>query len=159
MQLQHSNALMRSYVDGCITNFTYLLNTYFMHSESADAAREPRSRRNWGKQTSIVNDVIHYECMTDIFVYSLYRTLQVRKISGIFPEKFRKLSDILFFRKSYNPTDASCNEHCCVGVRSYGRQTNWAKVNWATHQLSDNQLGDTRRSTGRQWFTVNIKSK
>jgi len=59
---------------------------------------------NRGKQTSSVNDVIHYECMLDIFVYSLYRTLQVRKISGIFPEKFRKVSDILFFRKSYNPS-------------------------------------------------------
>jgi len=56
-----------------------------------------------GKQTSSVNDVIHYECMIDIFVYSLYITLQVRKISWIFPEKFRKVSDI-FFRKSYNPT-------------------------------------------------------
>ena len=67
-----------------------------MHSESADA----------GKQTSSVNDVIHYECIIDIFVYSLYRSLQVRKISGIFPEKFRKVSDILFFRKSYNP---NCN--------------------------------------------------
>jgi len=52
-----------------------------------------------------VNDVIHYECLIDIFVYSLYRTLQVRKISGIFPQKFLKVSDILFFRKSYNPTD------------------------------------------------------
>jgi len=58
-----------------------------------------------GKQTSSVNDVIYYdyECMIDIFVYSLVRTLRVRKISGIFPEKFRKVSDILFFRKSYNP--------------------------------------------------------
>jgi len=42
-----------------------------------------------GKRTSSVNDVIHYECMID----NLYRTLQVRKISGI-----------LFFRKSYNPS-------------------------------------------------------
>jgi len=42
--------------------------------------------------------------MIDIFVYHLYRTLQVRKISGIFPEKIRKVSDILFFRKSYNPS-------------------------------------------------------
>ena len=33
-----------------------------------------------GKQTSSVNDVIHYECMID-------KTLHVRKISGIFPEK------------------------------------------------------------------------
>jgi len=50
-----------------------------------------------GKQANSVNDVIRYECVID-------RTLQVRKISGIFPEKFRKVSDILFFRKSYNPT-------------------------------------------------------
>ena len=51
-----------------------------------------------GKQTSSVNDVIHYQCMID-------RTLHVRKMSGIFLEKFRKVSDIQFFRKTYNPRD------------------------------------------------------
>jgi len=151
MQLQHSNALMRSYVDGCITNFTYLLNTYFMHSESADAAREPRSRRNWGKQTSIVNDVIHYECMTDIFVYSLYRTLQVRKISGIFPEKFRKVSDILFFPEKLQP-------YWCIMQWTL---LCWCAVIWATNQLGESQLGDTpterqptRRHSSVNWATV-----
>jgi len=46
---------------------------------------QPRSRR---KQASSVNDVIHYECMIDIFAYSVYRTLQVWKISGKIPESF-----------------------------------------------------------------------
>jgi len=103
MQLQHSNALMRSCVDGCLTKFTCLLTLCTRSRRKLRKAHRDISR-SMGKQTSSVNDVIHYECMLDIFVYSLYRTLQVRKISGIFPEKFRKVSDILFFRKSYNPT-------------------------------------------------------
>jgi len=36
------------------------------------------------------------------------------------------------------------------GVRSTGRQTNWATVNWVTNQPGDNQLGDNIWSTGRQ---------
>ena len=97
MQLQHSNVLMRSCVDGCFTKITCLLTLCTLSRQTHLAVA--------GKQTSSVNDVIHYERMIDIFVYSLYRTLQVRKISGIFPEEFRKVSDILFFRKSYNPTE------------------------------------------------------
>ena len=96
MQLQHSNALMRSCVDGCFTKFTCLLTLCTL--ESADAA----SLAVAGKQTSSVNDVIHYECMIDI-LFIVFIELQVRKISGTFPEKFRKVSNILFLRKSYNP--------------------------------------------------------
>jgi len=46
-----------------------------------------------GKQTSSssVNDVIHYECMIDIFVYSLYRIIELSRY-GNFPEFFRKKS-------------------------------------------------------------------
>jgi len=80
---------MRSCVDGCFTKFTCLLTLCTVSRQTHLAVA--------GKQTSSVNDVIHYECMID-------RTLHVRKISGNFPEKFRKVSDILFFRKTYNPT-------------------------------------------------------
>ena len=37
--------------------------------------------------------------MIDIFVYSLYRTLQVRKISGIFPENSGKFPTFYFSGK------------------------------------------------------------
>ena len=54
-----------------------------MHSESADAASQSQESR------LAAHDVIRYECMIDIFVYSIYRTLQVRKISaGKIPENF-----------------------------------------------------------------------
>ena len=57
-----------------------------------------------GKQTSSVNDVIHYECVVDISVYSLYIELSRY---GKFPEFLRKNSGkfptFYFFRKSYNP--------------------------------------------------------
>jgi len=55
-----------------------------MHSKSADAASQSQESR---LASSSVNDVIHYECMNHIFVYRFHRTLQVRKISGMFPEK------------------------------------------------------------------------
>jgi len=55
----------------------YLLNAF---PESADAASQSQET-----EESSVNDVIHYECMIDIFVYSLYRSPQVRKISGKLP--------------------------------------------------------------------------
>ena len=88
MQLQHSNALF-AFMRWCLlTKFTCLLTLCTLSRQTHCAVA--------GKQTSSVNDVIHYECMID-------RTLHVRKISGIFPEKFRKVSDILFFRKTYNP--------------------------------------------------------
>ena len=87
MQLQHSIALI-AFMRWCLlTKFTCLLTLCTLSRQTHIA----------GKQTSSVNDVIHYECMID-------RILHVRKISGIFPEKFRKVSDILFFRKTYNPS-------------------------------------------------------
>jgi len=49
--------------------------------------------------------------------------------------------------------DTLTNNH---GVRSTGRQTNWATVNRATNQPGDNQLGDTFRSTGRQYPHRNL---
>jgi len=94
MQLQHSNVLMLMLTVALLSLLAYLLYALWVGRRSLAVT---------GKQTSSVNDVIRYECMIDIFVYSLYRTLHVRKISGIFPEKFRKVSGILFFRKSYNP--------------------------------------------------------
>ena len=36
-----------------------------------------------------------------------------------------------------------CVHHVVGGVRSSGRQINWAKVKWATHQLGDNQVGES----------------
>ena len=89
MQLQRSNALILFMRWWLLTKFTCLLTLCTLSRQTHLAVA--------GKQSSSVNDVIHYECMID-------RTLHVRKISGIFPEKFRKVSDILFFRKSYNPS-------------------------------------------------------
>ena len=89
MQLHHSNALIAFMRWWLLTKFTCLLTLCTLSRQTHLAVA--------GKQTSSVNDVIHYECMTD-------RTLHVRKISGIFPEKFRKVSDILFFQKTYNPS-------------------------------------------------------
>jgi len=97
MQLQHSNALMRSCVDGCFTKFTCLLTLCTLSQQTYLALLAVS-----GKQTSSVNDVIRYERMIDI-LFIVFIKLQVRKISGIFPKKFRKVSDILFFPEKLQP--------------------------------------------------------
>jgi len=57
-----------------------------------------------GKQTSSVTDIIHYEYMIDIlFIVFTEFSRYGKFLEFFFPEKFRKVSDILFFRKSYNP--------------------------------------------------------
>jgi len=97
MQLQHSNVLIAFMHWWLLTKFTCLLTLCTLSRQTHLAVA--------GKQTSSVNDVIHYECTID-------KTLHVRKISGFFMEKFRKVSDILFFRKTYNP-----NYGCAVSKK------------------------------------------
>ena len=120
MQLRHSNALIAFMRWWLLTKFTCLLTLCTLSRQTHLAVA--------GKQTSSVNDVIHYECMID-------KTPHVRKISGIFPEKFRKVSDILFFRKTYNPNadqygaqSAACG--VVVSKTRFMHGKSWQGVSW-----------------------------
>ena len=97
-----------------------------MHSESADAASQSQESR------LAAHDVIRYECMID----NLYRTLQAQKISGIFPEKFRKVSGILFFRKSYNPKPNSYAHG--TSMSKTDRQTDRQRDGWTDGRTTYN---------------------